>query len=274
MKSNRVLQNIKDLKKKRRALILAHVYQREEVQDMADFTGDSLALSKMAVDTDAKVIVFCGVRFMAETAAILNPDKVVLIPQKDAGCPLADMAGVEDLLTQKKEYSGVAVVSYVNSSASIKAASDICCTSSNAVEVVNSLKEDQVLFVPDKNLGRFVASKTKKKIILWDGFCYVHHESIKPEEIKSMKIKHPRAEIMAHPECQPEVIDLADFVGSTSQMAEYVAKNKSREFIVGTERGMLHALQKKNPDKRFYSPSPLVVCRDTKLTKLENVFRR
>ena len=141
MKSNRVLQKIKDLKKKRRALILAHVYQRDEVQDMADFTGDSLALSKMAVDTDAKVIVFCGVRFMAETAAILNPDKVVLIPQKDAGCPLADMARVEDLLTQKKEYLGVAVVSYVNSSASIKAASDICCTSSNAVDVVNSLKE-------------------------------------------------------------------------------------------------------------------------------------
>lgn len=271
MKSNRVLQKIKDLKKKRRALILAHVYQRDEVQDMADFTGDSLALSKMAVDTDAKVIVFCGVRFMAETAAILNPDKVVLIPQKDAECPLADMARVEDLLTQKKEYSGVAVVSYVNSSASIKAVSDICCTSSNAVEVVNSLKEDRVLFLPDKNLGRFVASKTKKKVILWDGFCYVHHHNIKPEDIKRMKIKHPQAEIMVHPECQPQVIDLADFVGSTSQMSEYVAKNKSREFIVGTERGMLHALQKENPNKRFYSPSPLVVCQDMKLTKLENV---
>ncbi|GAH11930.1 unnamed protein product, partial [marine sediment metagenome] len=238
---------------------------------MADFTGDSLALSKMAVNTDEEVIVFCGVRFMAETAAILNPDKVVLIPQKDAGCPLADMAGVEDLLIKKKEYSGVAVVSYVNSSASTKAASDICCTSSNAVEVVNSLKENKVLFLPDKNLGRFVASKTKKKVILWDGFCYVHHESIKPEEIKRIKIKHPEAEIMVHPECQPQVIDLADFVGSTSQMSEYVAKNKSREFIVGTERGMLHTLQKENPDKRFYSPSPLVVCQDMKLTKLENV---
>jgi len=271
MKSNRVLQKIKDLKKKRRALILAHVYQRGEVQDMADFTGDSLALSKMAVDTDAKVIIFCGVRFMAETAAILNPDKVVLMPRKDAGCPLADMAGVEDLLTQKKEYSGIPVVSYVNSSASIKASSDICCTSSNAVDVVNSLKEDKVLFVPDKNLGRFVASKTKKEVILWDGFCYVHHHNIKPEDIKRMKIKHPQAEIMVHPECQPQVIDLADFVGSTGQMAEYVAKNKSREFIVGTERGMLHALQKENPNKRFYSPSPLAVCQDMKLTKLENV---
>jgi len=271
VKSNGIIKKIKDLKKKRRALILAHVYQGEKVQDIADFTGDSLALSKMAVNTHAKVIVFCGVRFMAETAAILNPDKVVLIPRKDAGCPLAEMARIEDLLIKKKQYSGVAVVSYVNSSASIKAASDICCTSSNAVEVVNSLREDQVLFVPDKNLGRFVASKTKKKIILWDGFCYVHHHNIKPEEIKSMKIKHPRAEIMAHPECQPEVIDLADFVGSTSQMAEYVAKDKSEEFIVGTERGMLHALQKENPNKRFYSPSPLVVCRDMKLTKLENV---
>jgi len=271
VKSNRIVQRIKDLKKKRKALILAHVYQRQEVQDIADFSGDSLALSKTAVNTDAKVIVFCGVRFMAETAAILNPDKVVLIPRKDAGCPLADMARVEDLLIKKKEYPGMVVVSYVNSSASIKAASDICCTSSNAVEVVNSLKEDQVLFVPDKNLGRFVASKTKKEVILWDGFCYVHHHHIKPEEIKSIKIKHPKAEIMVHPECQPQVIDLADFVGSTSQMAEYVAKNKSREFIVGTERGMLHALQKENPNKRFYSPSPLIVCKDMKLTKLENV---
>jgi len=271
VKSKGMVQKIKDLKKKRRALILAHVYQRGEVQDMADFTGDSLALSKMAVDTDAKVIIFCGVRFMAETAAILNPDKVVLMPRKDAGCPLADMAGVEDLLTQKKEYSGIPVVSYVNSSASIKASSDICCTSSNAVDVVNSLKEDKVLFVPDKNLGRFVASKTKKEVILWDGFCYVHHHNIKPEDIKRMKIKHPQAEIMVHPECQPQVIDLADFVGSTGQMAEYVAKNKSREFIVGTERGMLHALQKENPNKRFYSPSPLAVCQDMKLTKLENV---
>ena len=271
MKSNGMVQKIKDLKQKRRALILAHVYQRGKVQDIADFTGDSLALSKMAVNTDAKVIVFCGVRFMAETAAILNPDKVVIIPRKDAGCPLADMAGVEDLLIKKKEYSGVAVVSYVNSSASIKAASDICCTSSNAVEVVNSLKENKVLFVPDRNLGRFVASKTKKEIILWDGFCYVHHESIKPKDIKRIKIKHPQAEIMVHPECQPEVIDLADFVGSTSQMAEYVAENKSGEFIVGTERGMLHALQKENPNKRFYSPSPLAVCQDMKLTKLENV---
>jgi len=271
VKSNGIVKKIKDLKKRRRALILAHVYQREEVQDIADFSGDSLALSKMAVNTDAKVIVFCGVRFMAETAAILNPDKVVLIPRKDAGCPLADMARVEDLLTKKKEYSGIVVVSYVNSSASIKAASDICCTSSNAVEVVNSLKEDQVLFVPDKNLGRFVASKTKKEVTLWDGFCYVHHHNIKPEEIKRIKIKHPKAEIMIHPECQPQVIGLADFVGSTSQMAEYVAKNKSRKFIVGTERGMLHALQKENPNKRFYSPSPFIVCKDMKLTKLENV---
>jgi len=271
VKSNRVLQKIKDLKKKRKALILAHVYQRAEVQDIADFTGDSLALSKMAVNTDEEVIVFCGVRFMAETAAILNPDKVVLIPRKNAGCPLADMAGVGDLLAQRKRYPGIAVVSYVNSSASIKAASDICCTSSNAVDVVNSLNENKILFVPDKNLGRFVASKTKKEIILWDGFCYVHHHNIKSEDIERMKTMHPQAEIMVHPECPSQVIDLADFVGSTSQMAEYVAKNKSREFIVGTERGMLHALQKENPNKKFYSPSPLVVCQDMKLTKLENV---
>lgn len=271
LKSNEIVQRIKDLKKERRALILAHVYQRKEVQDVADFVGDSLALSRLAVDTDEEVILFCGVRFMAETAAILNPDKVVLIPRKDAGCPLADMAQVKDVLSKKKANPDAAVVSYVNSSARVKAVSDICCTSSNAVEAVNSLKENRVLFLPDKNLGKFVASNSKKQIILWEGFCYVHHENIKPDDLRRTKGMHPRAEIMVHPECQPEVQDLADFVGSTGQMAEHVAKSESRVFIVGTERGMLHALQKRYPHKRFYFPSRLVICQDMKLTRLEDL---
>jgi quinolinate synthase len=271
MKLEGTVQRIEELKQKRRALILAHVYQRKEVQNIADFTGDSLALSKAAVDTDAKVIVFCGVRFMAETAAMLNPGKVVLLPRKEAGCPLADMARVEDVRAKRKEYPNSAVVSYVNSSASVKAVSDVCCTSSNAVDVVNSLSDRTVLFLPDKNLGRFVASKVDNGVILWDGFCYVHHENIRPEDIKRVKTEYPQAEVIVHPECRPEVIDLADFVGSTRQMAEYVGRSKSREFIVGTENGILHSLRKENPNKRFYSLSPLVVCRDMKLTQLKDV---
>ncbi|TET61310.1 quinolinate synthase NadA [Candidatus Aerophobetes bacterium] len=271
MKLDGTVRRIEELKQKRQALILAHVYQRKEVQDVADFTGDSLALSKAAVDTDAKVIVFCGVRFMAETAAMLNPDKVVLLPRKEAGCPLADMARVEDVRAKRKEYPNSVVVSYVNSSASVKAVSDVCCTSSNAVDVVNSLSNRTVLFLPDKNLGRFVASKVDKRVIFWDGFCYVHHENIRPEDIRRVITEYPQAEVIVHPECRPEVIDLADFVGSTRQMAEYVGRSKSREFIVGTENGILHSLRKENPNKRFYSLSPLVVCRDMKLTQLKDV---
>ncbi len=271
LRSNEIVQRIKDLKKERRALILAHVYQRKEVQDVADFVGDSLALSRLAVDTDEEAIVFCGVRFMAETAAILNPDKVVLIPRKDAGCPLADMAQVKDVLSKKKANPNIAVVSYVNSSARVKAVSDICCTSSNGVEAVNSLKENKVLFLPDKNLGKFVASNSKKQIILWEGFCYVHHERIKPDDLRRIKRMHPKAEIMVHPECQSEVQDLADFVGSTGQMAGHVAKSESRAFIVGTERGMLHTLQKRYPHKRFYFSSQFAVCQDMKLTRLEDL---
>lgn len=271
MKLDGTVRRIEELKQKRQALILAHVYQRKEVQDVADFTGDSLALSKAAVDTAAKVIVFCGVRFMAETAAMLNPDKVVLLPRKEAGCPLADMARVEDVRAERKEYPNSVVVSYVNSSASVKAVSDVCCTSSNAVDVVNSLSDRTVLFLPDKNLGRFVASKVDKRVILWDGFCYVHHENIRPEDIRRVITEYPQAEVIVHPECRPEVIDLADFVGSTRQMAEYVGRSKSREFIVGTENGILHSLRKENPNKRFYSLSPLVVCRDMKLTQLKDV---
>ena len=271
MEKGKLIEKIKALKKKRNAVILSHVYQRDEVQDIADFIGDSLGLSRKAVSTDAKVILFCGVRFMAETAAILNPDKIVLLPDKNAGCALADMATLIELRAKKKEYPDAAVVSYVNSSALIKAESDICCTSANAVDVVNSLKEKQILFLPDKNLGNFVSSKTDKRVILWDGFCYVHHHNISQDDIRRAKTKHPNAKVMVHPECPPEVTSLADYIGSTSQMARYASKNSSKEFIVGTEKGMLHNLRIHNPDKKFYPASEEAICRDMKLVTLEKV---
>jgi len=268
---NRIFKKIEDLKKKRNAIILAHVYQRDEVQDIADFTGDSLALSKIAVNTNAKVIIFCGVRFMAETAAILNPDKIVLLPEKDAGCPLADKVTVEALRSRKKEYPQARVVSYINSPATVKAESDIVCTSSNAVDVVNSLKERKILFIPDMNLGKFVSARSDKEIILWDGFCYVHHNNIKAENIEQLKLDYPQAKVVVHPECQPEVVNLADYVGSTAKIASYVYKSKAGEFIIGTEMGILHPLRKKNPRKKFYSPSSDVICQDMKLTTLEKI---
>ncbi len=271
MEKDKLIEKIKALKKKRNAVILSHVYQRDEVQDIADFIGDSLGLSRKAVSTDAKVILFCGVRFMAETAAILNPDKIVLLPDKNAGCALADMATLIELRAKKKEYPDAAVVSYVNSSALIKAESDICCTSANAVDVVNSLKEKQILFLPDKNLGKFVSSKTDKRVILWDGFCYVHHHNIGQDDLRRAKTEHPNAKVMVHPECPPEVTSLADYIGSTSQMARYASKNSYKEFIVGTEKGMLHNLRIHNPDKKFYPASEEAICRDMKLITLEKV---
>jgi quinolinate synthase len=269
MKTADIKKRINELKKERNAVILAHVYQRKEVQDVADFVGDSLELSRKALNTEADVIVFCGVRFMAETAAVLNPEKTVLLPEKDAGCPLADAATTAQLSAKKKEYPDAAVVSYVNSSADVKARSDICCTSANAVDVVNSLKEKQVLFLPDKNLGSFVASKTGKDIILWPGHCYVH-KNIKAEKIKELRRKHPNAVVIVHPECNPEVIRLADYVGSTSQMIKYTKSSRAREFIVGTEDGLIHALEKENPGKKFYPVN--AVCKTMKLTTLKSVL--
>ena len=244
-------QKIKELKEKYNAVLLAHVYQKPEIQDIADFTGDSLALSKKAVNNNADVIVFCGVTFMAETAYILNPKKTVLIPEKTAGCTLADMATVSKLKEMKKKHPHAAVVSYVNSSAEIKAESDICCTSANAVKVVNSLEEDEILFLPDKNLGSYVAEQTDKKIILWDGYCSVH-EQIKPETIQKLREQHPDAEVIAHPECTPQIRTFSDFIGSTSKMAAYVSESKTKAFIVATEDNFIHHVQTKNPSKTFY----------------------
>lgn len=262
-------KKILKLKKEKHAVIIVHNYQRDEVQDIADISGDSLALSQAAVKADAKVIVFCGVDFMAESASILNPDKIVLLPVKEAGCPMADMVTVERLREKKKEYPGAATVCYVNSSAVIKAESDICCTSSNAIQIVQSLKDyKEVIFIPDKNLGRYVQQNVPgKKIILWEGFCPTHIRVSKEEILKS-KEDHPDADVLAHPECNPDVLSVSDHICSTGGMFNYVKASKSKEFIIATESGMLYRLKKDNPDKKFYMPTERLVCPTMKLTTL------
>ncbi len=267
-KDKKLIKSIQHLKKQRNAVILAHVYQRGDVQDIADFVGDSLELSRKAVNTQADVIVFCGVQFMAETAAILNSSKTVLLPDKNAGCGLADMATCKQIIDMKKQNPGVEVVSYVNSSAEVKAVSDICCTSANAINVVNSLSCDTVLFVPDKNLGSHVAEHTNKKIILWDGYCYVH-ENIKVNKIKQLKNEHPNAEIVVHPESPDDVRHMADFTDSTSQMSGYVKQSKQKEFIVGTEDNFVYRLKSDNPDKLFYPVG--TICEGMNTITLEKV---
>ena len=269
LKYNEALKKkIEKLKKKQNAVIIAHNYQRDEIQEIADISGDSLALSQAAVRTDADVIVFCGVQFMAESAAILNPDKKVLLPVMEAGCPLADMITPEKLRAKKKEYPGAAVVCYVNSSADVKAESDIACTSSNAVQVVRALKERDIIFVPDKNLGRYVQSQLPdKNIILWDGFCPTHIR-VQEEDVVKTKQAHPLAEVIAHPECNPAVLALADHICSTGGMFKYVKESKLSEFIISTESGMLYKLQKENPGKKFYLPTSHLVCANMKLITL------
>ena len=269
IKYNETLKKkIEKLKKKRNAVIIAHNYQRDEIQEIADISGDSLALAQAAVRTDADVIVFCGVHFMAESASILNPGKTVLLPVVEAGCPLADMVTPEKVRAARKQYPDAAVVCYVNTSAEVKAQSDIACTSSNAVEVVRSLKEKRIIFVPDKNLGRYVQSQVKEKdIILWEGFCPTHIR-VQGEDVVKTKKLHPGAEVIAHPECNPEVLALSDHICSTGGMFKYVKESKSVEFIIGTEAGMLYKLQKENPDKKFYLPTQNLICANMKLITL------
>ncbi|MDP3730705.1 MAG: quinolinate synthase NadA [Candidatus Omnitrophota bacterium] len=269
IKYNETLKKkIARLKKKQNAVIITHNYQRDEVQEIADISGDSLALARAAVRTDADVIVFCGVHFMAESASILNPGKTVLLPVVEAGCPLADMVTPQKLRAAKKQYPDAAIVCYVNTSAEVKAESDIACTSSNAVEVVRSLKEKKIIFVPDKNLGRYVQSQVKnKEIILWEGFCPTHIR-VQEEDVINTKKLHPSAEFIAHPECNPEVLALADHICSTGGMFTYVKQSNAKEFIIGTESGMLYKLQKENPDKKFYLPTQNLVCANMKLITL------
>ena len=263
---------IKELKKKRNAIILAHNYQLPEVQDIADFRGDSLELSRIAAKTDAKVIVFCGVYFMAETASILSPDKLVIMPDISAGCPMANMMSAVDLRKLKQEHPAAVVVGYVNTSAEVKAELDYCCTSTNAVAVVNALKDrKEIIFVPDKYLADYVSKKTGRKLISWHGFCPTHVK-ILPEDLKREKKFHPQAKVMVHPECLPSVVALADVVLSTSQMAKYAKENPAKEFIVGTESGLVYRLKQDNPVKEFYLASERAVCPNMKRTTQEKVL--
>ncbi len=266
--TDKLKKHIAELKKERNAVIIVHNYQRDEIQEIADISGDSLALSQAAVRTDAKVIVFCGVHFMAESASILNPDKMVLLPVKEAGCPMADMISSGKLRAMKAQYPDAAVVSYVNSSAEVKAESDVCCTSSNAIEIVKALKNKKIIFVPDKNLGRYVqANVPEKEIILWEGFCPTHIR-VQEEDVLEAKRQHPGAEFVAHPECNPGVLKLADHICSTQGMFKFVKNSAAKEFIIGTESGMLYKLRKDNPDKKFYLPTEHLICPSMKLTTL------
>jgi quinolinate synthase len=270
-RSTGLIEKISALKKRRNAVILAHNYQLGEVQDIADFVGDSLELSQRAAQTDAEVIVFCGVHFMAETASILCPEKVVLLPDINAGCLMANMITAERLQAKKKEYPQAAVVCYVNSSAEVKAESDICCTSANAVKVVESLDNREILFVPDQYLGHYVSTRIGKKMILWPGFCPTHVR-ISPERIKELRREYPQAKVVVHPECRPEVIALADEVASTGGMCRYARRDEVREMVVGTELGIIHRLRKENPDKRFIPASEQAICPHMKLITLEKVL--
>lgn len=259
-------------KKRRGAIILAHVYQPGEIQDIADFTGDSLFLSQKAAQTNAKVIVFCGVHFMAETAAILSPEKIVILPEVKAGCPMADMAPAEKVKSKIKELPKAVVISYVNSSAAVKSLSDYCCTSANAVQVAKTIPvEKDILFLPDMNLADFTAKRSKRKIIPWPGFCHVHHLLTKDDVIKAKK-NHPQALLLVHPECRPEVCDLADYIGSTRGIVDFVNNNLAKEYIIGTELGIFYPLKKNNPDKEFFAASEKMICQDMKLITLEKIL--
>ena len=254
------------LRRERRAVLLVHNYQRPEVQDLADFLGDSLGLAQEAAQTDAEVIVLCGVEFMAETAKLLNPGKKVLLPVKEAGCPMAEMIDPGDLRARRREYPDAVVVSYVNTTAATKAVSDICCTSANAVKVVDSIPRNRdIIFTPDRNLAAYVQRVTGRRLIIWPGCCPTH-AGITADMVLTAKREHPEAEVVVHPECNPEVIDLADAVKSTSGMLAYCSSANAQEFIIGTEEGMLYPLGRKCPGKRFWPIARGVVCPNMKLT--------
>lgn len=265
-------RKIKELKKKRQAVILAHNYQLPEVQDVADFHGDSLELSRTAAKTDARVIIFCGVHFMAETAAILCPDKLVIMPDINAGCPMANMLTAKDLRQLKEKHPQAVVVGYVNTSAGVKAELDYCCTSTNAVAVVKALADkEEIIFVPDKYLADFVSRQTGRRLIVWNGYCPTHVK-ILPEDIKREKKFHPFAKVMVHPECLPQVVEMADAVLSTSKMCQYAKESESHEIIVGTEVGLIYRLKRDNPRKEFYPASEGAVCPNMKRTTQEKIL--
>ena len=267
----KLVENIERLKQQHNAVILAHNYQPGEIQDIADFSGDSLGLSIKAAQTEAEVIVFCGVQFMAETAAILSPEKTVLLPDKSAGCPMADMITAEQLRKLKQEHPDALVVCYVNSTAEVKAESDYCCTSANAVELVSSLPKDrQIIFVPDQHLGRFVADRTGRDLILWPGYC-ITHVMITEDDIKTAKAKYPDAIVMAHPECSEPVKELSDELLSTGQMLKFAADSTAKQFIIATEMGIIHTLKKQNPKAEFIPASNRAICHNMKKITLEKI---
>lgn len=260
------------LKKERNAIILAHYYQRDEIQEVADFRGDSFLLAQKAAETDADVIVFCGVHFMGESAKILAPNKTVLIPDERAGCPMADMVNVEGLRELKKKHPNAKVVTYINSSAEIKAETDIVCTSSNAIKVIQSLDAEEIIWVPDKNLGDYVSKHTDKKMIIWEGYCNTH-DLLTVRDLVEMKAKYPNAQVVVHPECRPEVVKMADFVGSTTAIIEYCKRSDHDEFIVGTEDGTGYQLRKDSPHKTFHFASKYLVCPNMKVNNLKKLVR-
>jgi quinolinate synthase len=272
MKDRDLKQKILDLKREKDALILVHNYQVAEVQDIGDFIGDSLELARKAMGVKKRIIVFCGVRFMAETAKILNPEARVLMPRPDAGCPMADMITRDDVVELKQTYPGAAVCSYVNTNADVKAETDICCTSANAVGVVSGLDVEQVVFTPDMNLAAYVARSVNMEIIPFQGHCYVHTR-FSADEVKQSKLAHPDAVVLVHPECNPEVIDLADEVLSTSGMLKYAQESSAREFIIATEEGLIERMSREMPDRKFYSAGKVQYCFNMKRTRLEDVYR-
>ena len=272
MNKQELIDNIAELKKQRNAVIVAHNYQIDDVQEIADIVGDSFALSRYCASSPHEVIVFCGVHFMAESAKLLSPEKTVLLPEIDAGCPMAEMVTAEALREAKKKHPNAAVVCYINSTAEVKAECDICCTSSNALKVIRSIKQEEIIFVPDCNLGSYVAKMVpEKRIILWEGYCATHHR-IKLEDVKKVRELHPDALLLVHPECRPEIVALADFAGSTKQIIDYASSSSAAKFIIGTEMGVMYKLKKDNPEKQFYLLSPGLVCPNMKKTTLKSIY--
>ncbi|MDF2835031.1 MAG: quinolinate synthetase complex, subunit [Paenibacillus sp.] len=265
-------ERLMQLKKERNAIILAHYYQRDEIQEVADFRGDSFLLAQKAAQTDADVIVFCGVHFMGESAKILAPNKTVIIPDERAGCPMADMVNVDGLRKLKAQHPNATVVTYINSSAEIKAETDICCTSANALKVVNSVEGDEVIWVPDKNLGHYVQQNTDKKMIIWEGYCNTH-DMLTVKDVEEMKAKYPNAQFVVHPECRPEVVELGDFVGSTTAIIKYCKESDCQEFIVGTEDGTGYQLRLDSPNKSFHFASKYLVCPNMKVNNLKKLVK-
>jgi quinolinate synthase len=265
-------ERLLQLKKERNAIILAHYYQRDEIQEVADFRGDSFLLAQKAAQTDADVIVFCGVHFMGESAKILAPNKTVIIPDERAGCPMADMVNVEGLRALKRQHPNATVVSYINTSADIKSETDICCTSANAIKVIESVESDEIIWVPDKNLGDYVSKFTNKKMIIWEGYCNTH-DMLTVKDVEEMKAQYPNAQFVVHPECRPEVVRLGDFVGSTTAIIKYCKESPCQEFIVGTEDGTGYQLRMDSPNKQFHFATKYLVCPNMKVNNLKKVVR-